>query len=67
MVRKKANRPFGLIFKYLREFSKFWFEYISVFIGTTLAITFVIIPLLESISGLIMRLSGNQIYKIKSA
>lgn len=58
MVRKKANRPFGLIFKYLREFSKFWFEYISVFIGTTLAITFVIIPLLESISGLIMRLSG---------
>ncbi|MGO2617940.1 MAG: glycerophosphoryl diester phosphodiesterase membrane domain-containing protein, partial [Lactococcus cremoris] len=56
--RKKANRPFGLIFKYLREFSKFWFEYISVFIGTTLAITFVIIPLLESISGLIMRLSG---------
>ncbi|MEG1487287.1 glycerophosphodiester phosphodiesterase [Lactococcus sp.] len=58
MVRKKANRPFGLIFKYLREFSKFWFEYISVFIGTTLAITFVIIPLLESISGLVMRLSG---------
>ncbi|MCT0499699.1 MAG: glycerophosphodiester phosphodiesterase [Lactococcus cremoris] len=58
MVRKKANRPFGLIFKYLREFSKFWFEYISVFIGTTLAITFMIIPLLESISGLIMRLSG---------
>ena len=58
MVRKKATRPFGLIFKYLREFSKFWFEYISVFIGTTLAITFVIIPLLESISGLIMRLSG---------
>ena len=58
MVRKKANRPFGLIFRYLREFSKFWFEYISVFIGTTLAITFVIIPLLESISGLIMRLSG---------
>lgn len=58
MVRKKANRQFGLIFKYLREFSKFWFEYISVFIGTTLAITFVIIPLLESISGLIMRLSG---------
>lgn len=55
---KKANRPFGLIFKYLREFSKFWFEYISVFIGTTLAITFVIIPLLESISGLVMRLSG---------
>lgn len=47
-----------MIFKYLREFSKFWFEYISVFIGTTLAITFVIIPLLESISGLIMRLSG---------
>lgn len=64
MVRKKAkkkknaNRPLGLIFKYLREFSKFWFEYLSIFVGATIVITLVIIPLLESISELIMRVSG---------
>lgn len=64
MVRKKAkkkknaNRPLGLIFKYLREFFKFWFEYLSIFVGATIVITLVIIPLLESISELIMRVSG---------
>ncbi|MGV9033840.1 glycerophosphodiester phosphodiesterase [Lactococcus lactis] len=47
-----------MIFKYLREFSKFWFEYLSIFVGATIVITLVIIPLLESISELIMRVSG---------
>ena len=37
-----------MIFKYLREFSKFWFEYLSIFVGATIVITLVIIPLLES-------------------
>ncbi len=64
MVRKKnkkkksEHRPFALIFKYLRDFSKFWFEYLSIFIGATITITFIIVPFLESISELIMRATG---------
>ncbi|PFG79598.1 glycerophosphodiester phosphodiesterase [Lactococcus lactis] len=55
---KKSNQSFRLIFKYLREFSKFWFEYLSIFVGVTLEITFIIVPFLDFISELIMRATG---------
>lgn len=58
MLRKNFYRLFEFIFKSVKECSKFWFEYLFLFVGTTMGIVLVIIPLLEAISGIIMRLSG---------